>query len=118
MNSGNIPDEITFDFVRSRNFRVVHSNGAWGGITPAQELSITFYSERLPLPDSVTHSIESDRLGPEIARDSTRNIRRECEVEVMMSMQEAVSLHRWLGSQIEGWRKSGTNSAPVEEESS
>ena len=44
-------------------------------------------------------------LGPEISRDNTTNIQRECEVEVLMSMEEAVSLHTWLGAKIDEWRK-------------
>ena len=113
MTTGDLPEEITFDFVRSQHFRVVHSNGAWGGITPHQELSVTFFSERGALPDHVTHSITSEGLGPEIERSATRNIQRECEVEVLMSMQEAVNLHRWLGSRIDEWRNSGLNSGRV-----
>ena len=109
MTTGNLPDEITFDFVRSPQFRVVHSNGAWGGITPRQELSVTFYSERGAMPDSVTHTVTSDGVGPEIRRAGTNNIQRECEVEVLMSMQEVVNLHRWLGAKIDEWRTSGMN---------
>ena len=101
------PDHVTFDFVRSPFFRVVHSNGAWGGITPRQELSVTFYSERFSLPSQVTHAVLSDGLGAEISRDSTKNIQRECEVEVLMSMTEAINLHKWIGAKIEEWRKIG-----------
>ena len=107
MTTGKLPDQIRFDFVRSPFFRVVHSNGAWGGITPHQELSVTFYSERLSLPRHITHQVTQGGLGPEISRDSTKNIQREYEVEVLMSMNEAVNLHQWIGVKIEEWRKIG-----------
>ena len=113
MTTSNLPDEITFDFVRSPHFRVVHSNGAWGGITPRRELSVTFYSERGSIPDSVTHALASDGLGSEIRRTGTNNVQRECEVEVLMSMQDAVNLHRWLESRIEEWRTIEANSPSV-----
>ena len=93
MTTSKRPEQITFDFVRSPFFRVVHSNGAWGGITPHQELSVTFYSERLSLPHHITHELTPKGLGPEVSRAVKTNIQRECEVEVLMSMEEAVNLH-------------------------
>ena len=106
MTASNSPERITFEYVRSPFFRVVHSNGAWGGITPRQELAVTFYSERRSIPRHVTHEFTSDgRLGPEISREDAQNIQRECEVEVLMSMAEAVNLYRWLGTKIEEWRQ-------------
>ena len=107
MTTNSNGEEVTFDFVRSPFFRVVHSNGVWGGITPRQELSMTFYSERQALPQYVTHRVTSEGLGPEINREGTSNIQREWEVEVLMSMEEAVSLHRWLGAKIDEWREIG-----------
>ena len=110
MTNSNLPDQITFEFVRSPQFRVVHSNGAWGGITLNQELSVTFYSERAALPQRVSHHVASDGVvGPEVKREGTFNIQRECEIEVLMSMQNAVNLHRWLGNRIDEWRDSEVN---------
>ena len=106
MSTDSYGEEVTFDYERSPFFRVVHSNGAWGGITPRQELSVTFYSERRAPPQSVTHKLTPEgRLGSEIRRDESSHIQRECEVEVLMSMDEAESLHRWIGEKIEEWRK-------------
>ena len=106
MSAKKRPERISFDFVRSPFFRVVHANGAWGGITPHQELSITIFSERRSLPRKVTHQVTSEgEIGPEISRDAPDSIQRECEVEVLMSMSEAVSLHQWIGTKIEEWRK-------------
>ena len=99
-------DQVKFTFVRSPLFRVVHSNGAWGGITPRLELSVTFYSERFPPPQHVTYEVTPDgQLGAEIERDVTEGVRRESEVEVMMSMQEARNLHQWLGARIEEFQR-------------
>lgn len=109
MTSRERPKRVRFDFVRSPFFRVVHSNGAWGGITPREELSVTFFSERHSPPLQVTHTLTPQgRLGPETGREKgTGDIQRECEVEVIMSMAEAVSLHRWIGDKIDEWRKVG-----------
>ena len=102
MAKGKRPSRVTFDLVRSPFFRVVHSNGAWGGLTPRRQLSVTFYSERNSVPRQITHEITTDgKLGPVVSRDTTDNVRRELEVEVMMDMEEAVSLHAWLGTKID-----------------
>ena len=106
MAANDRPDEIQFKFVRSPFFRVVHSNGAWGGITPHQELSITFYSERPSVPRHITHQLTPEgQLGPEISRDIDGNIQRDYEVEILMNMTEAVNLHEWIGDKIDEWRK-------------
>ena len=106
MNSAQRPTEITFEFAHSPFFRAIHSNGAWGGITPRGELSVTFYSERLSLPRTIVHEVTpAGVVGDEITRDHTKSIRRECEVEVLMNMESAISLHSWLGSKVEEWRR-------------
>ena len=106
MTAMNRPEQITFDFTRSPFFRVIHSNGAWGGLTPRKELSVTFFSERMALPQRITYSLTPEGgLRPEIGRDDTESVHRECEVEVLMSMEEAVSLHQWIGTKIDEWRK-------------
>ena len=106
MVTGKKPEKVTIDFVRSPSFRAVHCNGVWGGLTPRQELSIIFFTERATPPLSVTHKVSPDgRLGPEIARKTTSDVQRECEVEVLMSMDDAVSIHKWLGQKIAEWRK-------------
>ena len=106
MSTRKRPERIRFDYVRSPFFRVVHSNGAWGGITPRQELSVTFYSERESPPRQITHQVTPQGgLGREVSREGTNGIQREYEVEVLMSMEEAVNLHRWIGDKIDTWRK-------------
>ena len=102
------PERIAFDFVRSPFFRVVHSNGAWGGITPQGELSVTFYSERSAPPRRITHELTSEGLGREVSRDGGSNVQREYEVEVLMNMREAISLHQWLGRHIDTWQTLST----------
>ena len=44
MTNSDNPEQMTFDFVRSPFFRIVHSDGVFGGITLRLELSATFES--------------------------------------------------------------------------
>ena len=111
-------DRIHFDFIRSPFFRVVHSNGAWGGITPKGELSVTFYSERGALPRRITHELTSDGLGQEIDRDHAIAVERECEVEILMNLQEAVNLHEWIGGHLKALQELDSSSQEDLEEAS
>ena len=114
----NRPDRVKFHYVRSPFFRVVHSNGAWGGITPQQELSVAFYSQRFLPPQQITHELSPEgQLGAEIERDVTEGVQREFEVEVLMSMQEARNLHQWLGTKVEEWNNinRGANQSPSQD---
>ncbi len=98
------PRTIQFHFIKSNSYRVVHADGAYGGITPRQGIFVTFYSERLPIPTSLVHEIDSSgRLGPEIRekRESRDGVVREAEVGVSMDLEMAKSLLNWLREKIE-----------------
>ena len=96
--------QITFHLIKSNFFRVVHADGAWGGVTPRGFIEVNFYSERQPIPRSLTHSVnlESGTLGAEIreARVTKEGPVREVEVGVIMDLQCARSVRKWLDDKI------------------
>src|SRR5262245_47766081 len=103
-----MPDEtppqsptLRFDYLKSAYFRVVHADGVLGGATPKGALMLSFWSERVPIPQQVTHRIEPAekgrgvKLGPElvdqrVVRDA---IVREVEVGVYMELDAAEALN-------------------------
>lgn len=99
-----LPTEIKFDYIKSSLFRVVHADGVFGGPTPQQFISMSFFSERLAIPRQTTQAVGPDaQLGKEIiekrvVRDA---IIRELEICVMLTPQIAIKLHEWLGNHIE-----------------
>ena len=63
-----------------------------------------FFSERSPIPRKVTQKVTtSGQLGEEIAAESERKegIVREVEVGVMISLEQARSLTKWLEEKIQ-----------------
>ncbi|HUD83416.1 MAG TPA: hypothetical protein VMQ67_07925, partial [Candidatus Saccharimonadales bacterium] len=48
---------LTFHFTKSSQFRVIHASGAWYGGDPQQNLRLTFYNERQPIPEKVVFNI-------------------------------------------------------------
>ena len=96
-------DEIEFHYLKSNGFRTVHCDGVWGGTTPRGYITMSFYSERAPIPNRLIHSVDSNgRVGKEIAekRISREGIIREVEVEVIMDLAMARSTVEWLQGHI------------------
>lgn len=106
---------VTFNYVKSPQYRSLYVDGAWGGVTPRGSLAITFYSERFPLPQSITFALGEDGLGEELSRVSRQDVVREVEATAFMDLQAAISLHRWLAEKIPALRK--RLGVQVEEES-
>ncbi len=99
-----IPSKIKFNYIKSNHFRVVHADGVIGNGTPRNDLFIGFYSERIPLPDALTHEIdEKGKLGKEILEEreiKSDGILREVEVGVVVDLDMAKALVLWLSNVI------------------
>ena len=98
------PPRLRFDLIKSNFFRVIHSDGAWGGITPQGKIHMAFYNERPAIPKQVTHEVTAEgNLGAEIAdeRIARDAIVREVEVEVIMDLETAKRLREWLDDKIQ-----------------
>jgi len=98
------PNEVEFDFIKSNFFRVVHADGAFGGISPNGLIHMALYSERAALPTKIVQEIdESGQLRPEdTSRRITRKaIVREIEVDIAMDINTATALRKWLDEKIE-----------------
>lgn len=98
------PRRVTFDYIKSNHFRVIHANGAWGGLTILGEIHMALYSERNAIPQQAVYELGSESgLGPEIEAERVQRpaIVREVEVSVMMSVDLARSLITWLQDKVE-----------------
>lgn len=94
-------DSVQFRYLKSPEFRVVHANGAYGGLTPHAEIHLIIWSERPAIPDAVIHAVEADgTLGKEISVKGEGGAVRECQVDVVLDYGTAKAVHEWLGSKI------------------
>lgn len=95
--------EVNFTYYKSNYFRVIHADGAWGGVTPRGNIHISFYSERAALPDKSVVVVSDKTHMPvkpeELQAESTYV--RELEVDVIMDLPTAVSVRDWLTNQID-----------------
>lgn len=99
---------IRFDYIKSNNFRVIHVDGVYGGLSPHGQIGISIWNERWPIPKQVTHKLKDDmNLGEEIEEELIiRNaIVREVEAYLVMDVQIAIVLRDWLDDKIKAIEK-------------
>lgn len=95
--------KIRFDYIKSNLFRVIHADGAHGGVTTNGLIQMAVYSERLPIPQSTVHELKADGTLSEEIRDervARQAIIREVEVEVLLNSATAKALLKWLTDQV------------------
>lgn len=95
------PSQVRVHFIKSAGFRVVHVDGAMGGITPTGNIHIGFYSERPAFPQSVLQGLNADGSAAVIiAEDGKDGIVRELDFDAILSRDVAKALYDWLGDHI------------------
>jgi hypothetical protein len=95
--------EITFHYRRAPQFRTIHADGAWGGLTPSGHISVALFSESHGAPDAVTHAIlPNGQLGAELLekRIGVDGPTRSLETEVIFTLHTAKGIVLWLQEQI------------------
>ena len=98
-----VPDRMSFDYIKSNFFRVIHADGVVGSVTPRLGIHMDFWSERLAIPKRVVHNVEPDgTLGEEIRdeREARDALVREVEVGVVVDLGTAKSIAKWLAEKI------------------
>jgi hypothetical protein len=102
------PTTVPFHYIKSNFFRVVHTDGAIGSVSPAGLIFVSLYSERVAIPQTMVHEItESGQVGLEHTEErvSKNGIVREIEFGALMSADTAAHLVSWLQEKIELLRK-------------
>lgn len=89
--------DITFTFTRAPDYRVIAANGVHGGVTGRGDFKFDLFIESPELPESVTHSITPDGLGPETGRSpGAAQVVRESQIGVVMQVEQARSFAHWI----------------------
>jgi len=102
MSENQSPNAVKFHLIKGNYFRVIHADGAIGGITPSREIFLSLYSERGAIPQLVELAINADgSLGEEIKRTGKEGIVREIEVGVMLNSHTAKVIAEWLAKQAQ-----------------
>jgi hypothetical protein len=96
--------EVVFRYFKSRFFRVVHADGAWGGLSPRGDIHISFYNERAAIPDTskIALSKTTGQLVKPEEFEASSEFVREIEVDVIVDLLTAMQLRTWLDDKIKG----------------
>ncbi|WP_157887042.1 hypothetical protein [Hymenobacter sp. PAMC 26628] len=78
---------VDFHVVQSHDFKTSYASGIYSSVTPGGLINLSFYVDRLPLPDLMTFFVENNTLGPEKARSARNGIVREVQQGVLLDMQ-------------------------------
>jgi hypothetical protein len=96
---------ITFKYIFKYDYNPVYVNGAHGGVSPRGEIVANFYLERQPLPNEITHAINSDgSISADVVGVEPENLEstiiRYVSNGVVLNLQNAKALHSWLGDKV------------------
>lgn len=88
----------------SSNYRELHVDGAYGGITPKGLFNMNFYAERLAIPKATDFKILKGKLEKIIdSTDSKSGIIREFETGIYMTIDSAREIYKWMGEILENF---------------
>lgn len=96
-DTGNKSIEIHYQ--KNPMYRTVYCDGAFGGVTPVNQVNLIFYATRAAIPKSIKYAIDDEnRLKDEfeISSDSKAGIVREIEFGVYMNRQTAKEVYEFL----------------------
>jgi hypothetical protein len=101
-----VPSRLLYHWIKSSLFRVVHADGAYGGVTSRGYLNFSLYNERAAIPRVSERDVTVGKdgaivAGPERTTDSREGFVREVEVEVLMDYRTAVEFLEWLKQKVE-----------------
>jgi hypothetical protein len=100
--SGSGPRSVRYYYIKNALFRVVHVDGAIGGITPTGKVHCAFYSERPAIPQETEFKISDDgRLGDQLSIEGKHGIIRELDFDIQMDLNTTVQLRDWLSKMID-----------------
>ncbi|HVV17421.1 MAG TPA: hypothetical protein VHH90_09485 [Polyangia bacterium] len=88
---------LNIDYIKSAHFRVIHVDGAHGGLRPSgRTIHMALFSERNAIPQHEEYTVADGALGERIRRDGREAIVREVEVDAIMDLDTAKALRDWL----------------------
>lgn len=99
------PKTVKFHYIKASAFRVVHVDGAIGGMTPQGLFHAAIFSERFPIPLQATHPLMDGAIGKATEVVVRDGIVRELEADLMMTLEGAKRLRDWLSTTVDNAEK-------------
>lgn len=100
------PNRIPYHYQKAPDYRTIHCDGAFGGITSRGYLSVTVYNERNTLPQRTSRQIMESlgsgayRLGDQETEYDLGGIMRQLEGTFVLDLLTAQEVYTWLGGKV------------------
>ena len=101
-----VGDQLEINYQKSPQYRTIHCDGAYGGITSRALIAATFYSERNVIPRTTQRVVEEvgpdgqTALGPEVFKEGFSGLMRQLEATLVMDINAAREFYVWLGGKV------------------
>ena len=110
-------DEVRFRYIFPEDYNPVYANGVHGGLTPRGEVVMNFFLERLGLPYSQTHDVRDQKLGKVVRKEPEQPvIVRYVTTGVVLTIDNAKTIHKWLGDWIDRAERAAEEATKAAEE--
>ncbi len=112
------PSSVKIYYEKGRLFRVIHVDGALGGLTPSRQIFVSLYNQRSPLPKMVEQRLSPDgKLGDEIDRETKTGVFREMEIGLVLTPQTAMEIADFLIQQAKKFNETIPQTEPAKQDS-
>lgn len=106
------PKEIEYKFKKLSDYKIIHTDGIWGGITKDGLIRMDLFAESTII-ESIKHEIQNGELTREISRtpkvgNEKVTVQRDLQIGTIMTPKTARAISEWLEKQcdeIEGKNK-------------
>jgi hypothetical protein len=112
-------DKVKFHYLKANDFRVVHMDGVFGGLSPTGDIFMSIFSQRPPIPQVTVQPVnEKGELGDEILpeRIVRDGLVREIEVGIALRPEIAENLIKWLQERVDQYKSLKTQPSHTEQE--
>ncbi len=95
---------IVFEYIKSAYFRVIHSDGLFGGVTPEGNIHFALFSDRPAIPRMQVHKQGPNGSVGDLLPERTvvrPGIIREMDVDVVVNEATARAMVDWLIGQLD-----------------
>lgn len=101
--------KVRIEYIKPADYAPKYATGSIGGPTPKGDILINFFMDLSGIPNSQLFNVEEDKLGKEILEKripsiiqngDTTTLYRQVQSGVILSLNEAKTLSKWLEEQI------------------
>ena len=99
-------NRIEATYIKSSACRVIHVDGAHGGLTPQLNVYMALFSEHVAPPESAIYVVDrAEKTAREQPRPPSNKWVREIETEVIMSREVARLIRDWIDERLNAAEK-------------